>query len=186
MSDITRLIARLKEGSRSAYRTLFQAYYPGQVDAARRRLRVGGLADAEDVALSVFHSLWREIADGRRIGDGLTGRESLLRTLTLLTSQKVRRARRHDERDKRDSRRTIHGTDLVACADPAPPPDWRACFRETWADLTDGLTPLQRAIVELKLAGHTNTEIADRVGRSERTIERQLSEIRSNWEERTD
>jgi len=183
VSDVTTLIARFKVGSHSAYRTLFQTFFPGQVAAARRRLDVGGLADAEDVALSVFHSLWREVADGRPIGDRLTGRESLLRTLALLTGQKVRRARRHDRREKRDSRRTVHGAEIVDLADPAQLPEWRACFRETWVDLTDSLTPFQRAIVELKLAGHTNADIAARVGRSERTVERQLSEIRSRWED---
>lgn len=186
MPDVTRLIARFKEGSHSAYHTLFQSYFPGQVAAARRRLPAGGLADAEDVALSVFHSLWREVADGRQLSDRLTGRESLLRTLALLTGQKIRRARRHDRREKRDGRRTVHGADLVALADAGAPPDWRTCFRETWADLTEGLTALQCAIVELKLAGHTNADIAIRVGRSERTIERQLSEIRTLWEERQD
>lgn len=186
MADVTSLIVRFKGGSRSAYHTLFQTYFPGQVAAARRRLPAGGLADPEDIALSAFHSLWREVADGRRIGDRLNGRESLLRTLALLTSQKIRRARRHDRREKRDTRRTVHGTDIVTLADPALPPDWRACFLETWASLTEALTPLHCTIVELKLAGHTNADIATRVGRSERTIERQLSEIRTLWEERRD
>jgi DNA-directed RNA polymerase specialized sigma24 family protein len=183
MPRVTSLIVRFKAGSHSAYHTLFQTFFPGQVAAARRRLGPGGLADAEDVALSAFHSLWREVADGRPLRDRLTGRDGLLRTLALLTGQKVRRARRHDRRQKRDARRTVCA-DSGTLADPAPPPDWRACFRETWAELTAGLTPLQLAAVELKLAGHTNADIAARVGRSERTVERQLSEVRSLWEER--
>jgi DNA-binding NarL/FixJ family response regulator len=184
MSGVTTLITHFKKGSYSAYFTLFQRFFPGQVVAARRRLMGSGLADSEDVALSVFHRLWREVADGRQLGERLTDRDSLLRTLALLTIQKVRRTRRHDQQEKRDTRRTVHGVDVTSHADPSLEPEWRACFRETWVSLTETLTPLQRTIVELKFASHTNAAIAVHVGRSERTVERQLSEIRTLWEER--
>jgi RNA polymerase sigma factor (sigma-70 family) len=193
MPRVTSLIARFKSGSRSAFHGLFQTYFRGQVTDAGRRLgaAAAGPADAEDVALSVFHSLWREVTAGRPLCDGLTDRDSLLRTLALLTAQKVRRARRDARRHKRDERRTVRAADRPAgaaapwadLADPSLAPEWQACFRETWAELMAALTPRQRTVVEWKFDNRSNPEIAEHVGRSVRTVERDLSEIRSVWEE---
>ncbi len=193
MPGVTTLIVRFKAGSGSAYLNLFQTFFPGQVEAAGRRLGRGpvGPADAEDVALSVFHRLWREVANGNPLRDTLTDRDSLLRTLALLTGQKVRRLVRDARRQKRDARRTVREADLPQDApaawcerpDPAPGPGQQALFRATLADALSLLTPLQKEVVLLRLAGHTSPEIARRVRRTVRTVERQLSEVRSAWEE---
>jgi RNA polymerase sigma factor (sigma-70 family) len=193
MSRVTSLIARFKGGSRSAYHALFAEYFPGVVSTARRQIHPAGplAADAEDVALSAFHGLWREVADRRPLRDGLTDRHSLLRTLALLTAQKARRARRHAGRQMRDAGRTLRAADLPEGAsggrdwlvDPTPGPDARAVFRVALGEALALLTPLQRRIVEFKLEGRTNPETARLLGWSVRTIERQLSEIRSVWVE---
>jgi RNA polymerase sigma factor (sigma-70 family) len=192
--DVTGLIARFKGGSPSAYHALFAAFFPNVVANAGRHLGAAppGMADAEDVALSAFFGLWREVATDRPLRDGLTDRDSLLRTLALLAAQKARRARRHNSRRKRDAARTVPAggpaegaPDLCeVLADCSPGPDARAMFREALEDALAPLTPLQRSIVELRLAGHTNAEIARRVGWSLRHVERQLSEVRSAWAER--
>lgn len=194
MSRVTALIARFKGGSHSAYHALFAAYFPGLVSAADRRLgpAPAGPADAEDVALSAFFGLWREVADGRPLGDGLTDRDSLLRALAVLTAQKARRARRDACRRKRDARRTVRAADMSAAergawdglSDQSSAPDTRALFGEALAEALGLLTPLQQEIVEYKLVGHTNPEIAQLAGCSLRTVERQLSEVRSLWVER--
>jgi DNA-binding NarL/FixJ family response regulator len=72
---------------------------------------------------------------------------------------------------------------LQTLIDPAPDPIWHACFRETLANLKAALIPRQRAVVELKLAGLSNSEIASRVGLSVRSVERDLSEVWSMWNE---
>lgn len=193
MGAVTSLIVRFKAGSDLAYAKLYNYYRSTVIAVARRQL--GPLSrggnDPEDVAQIALFDLHREVKSGRPIRDRLIDRESLLRTLSLLTAQKVYRLRRDNLRLKRDERRCVTLTDLsredtlfwAEVSEAKSDPDWAATFRLTWDELMERLTGQLRSVVEDKFAGYTNAEIADRLNVSERAVERLLHKIRRIWRE---
>jgi DNA-directed RNA polymerase specialized sigma24 family protein len=182
MTLITPLIARFRSGSRSAFGQLFTLFYPRQVQQAGAALRWGrpGRDDPEDVALSAFHALWREVAEGR-FPDGLDDTAGLLGVLRLLTDQKIDRARRYDLQLKRDRRRTVRLPDRPDDLGPAPQ---AAPVLDPVGDLPPAVTPQQRAIVALIAEGWLRDEIAARLGCSVRTVHRELAAVRAALRDR--
>ena len=64
----------------------------------------------------------------------------------------------------------------------SPSPELAAEFGETLDGLVDQLEDDRlKTIVASKLEGYTNREIADRLGCTERTVERKLERIRQQW-----
>ena len=63
-----------------------------------------------------------------------------------------------------------------------PTPDEAAMLNETVEHLLDGLSPPERAIVELSLQGYTTGEIADRLRRSQRTVRRVRERVKNRLE----
>jgi RNA polymerase sigma-70 factor, ECF subfamily len=189
--SVSRLLDRVQEGSDSAFADLVTRFLPRATRHARRRLGdVGRAVDPEDVALSAFHSLWRCARKEPRTG--LSDRHDLLRLLATITLHKVRRARRDHTRQRRDVRRTVRDGDappggaslLDAAPGREPPPEWEPAFRDTLASWLAALRPSQQEVVRLRLDGYEDKEIAGQLGCSLRTVERQLSEVRSAWRER--
>lgn len=198
MGSITHLIGEFHQGSQTAFGALFQRFFPGSVTRLQRRLGPAypGIDGAEDVALSVFRRLWQTVEEARPLAGDLTDRLSLLRILTLLTEQKLRESWRTDFRQCRDVRRTVRESDQAGEPDDAlsladtpalgRPPEWDVVFLDLLAHLLGLLTERQQTIVLNKMAGRSAREIAEDLGCSERSIERQLSEIRDRWRDHPD
>ena len=55
-------------------------------------------------------------------------------------------------------------------------------FEELLAELFGPLMSTQREIVRLRMEGFTNTEIAEKLGRTERTVYRALEQLRESVE----
>jgi RNA polymerase sigma factor (sigma-70 family) len=191
---VTHLIGALKAGRDDAFDQLCVRLLPQLTSYADRRhggSRVG-LEDGEDIAQRVFLSLWHAVEGRGRFLAQLSDRQSLWRVLVVLTSQKVRRVWRDGTRKKRDCRRTLlssdAGTDGVdpwdTCEAASPEPGADLIIQETIEEWLTPLTENQRVIASLKLVAATNPEIAAHLGISVRSVERELSEIRSLWEER--
>ena len=66
-----------------------------------------------------------------------------------------------------------------ALAGGEPPPDEAAELDDELQRLLSGLDPEEQQVVDLKLQEHTNEEIAEKVGCSERTIRRVLARVQS-------
>ncbi len=83
---------------------------------------------------------------------------------------------RHEPpRDERDL--------LARAVSKEPAPEFAAILREQIERLLASLPdPTLRQIAEWRMKGATNTEIADRLGRAVRTIERKVEIIRLVWE----
>ena len=62
---------------------------------------------------------------------------------------------------------------------PAIPPVNLPWAHETFDRLRDLLPEEQRVILEMKVAGHSSREIGDRLGVSERTVQRVLESLRA-------
>jgi RNA polymerase sigma-70 factor (ECF subfamily) len=128
--------------------------------------------DVDDVVQSAFGSFFRAAREGAYAApDG----GELWQLLAAITRHKLRRVRVYHQARKRDVRRTTGGESALGLSDDAPPAaEWKWLVEDLFA----ALRPVERQIVELRMAGHLVAEIAARCGRSKRTIERVLQEVR--------
>lgn len=182
--SVTHWLARLREGDGGAAEALWDRYGARLVQLARRRLRgVAPLpADEEDIALSAFDTFCRRAAEGRF--PVLAGRDELWRLLCVITARKASQLLRTEGR-RGGGRRAESG--LADCADDEPPPEFAAAFadecRRLFARLPDDL---HRQVAAARMEGLTEEEIADRIGRTPRTVQRKLTVIRALWAEEFD
>lgn len=182
--SITRWIGDLKAGGDSAAQHLWEQYFDRLVHLARSKLRnVRGLSaadDEEDVALSAFDSFCRRAADGRfpRLSD----RDDLWRLLVVLT---VRKAWRKIEVDRTKKRGGLDAGDelgLERAIGREPSPQFAAMVAEEYRRLRDALQDDSlRRVLDLRLEGYTQDEIAARLGCASRTVSRKLNVIRQTW-----
>jgi DNA-directed RNA polymerase specialized sigma24 family protein len=182
--SITVWLVRLKAGSRDeAVARLWAAYFGRLVSLARRHLAGRPrAADEEDVALSAFDSFVRAVARGRfpRLDD----RDDLWQVLFVITARKAADATEAAHRLKRGGGRTVEqlGSDGGGVPSAEPDPAEAAALAEEVGRLLAGLgDPVLRQIAVWKLDGHTNEEIAAKLGRSVPTVERKLARIRQRW-----
>lgn len=193
--SVTRWIGQLKEGEAAAAAKLWNRYFDRLVRMAARRLKTARkrVSDEEDAALSAFHAFCRGVAKDRfpRLED----RDDLWQLLLVLTERKsIDQRRRLEQRKKRGAGRvggesalrafeeSGRAGGLDAFAGPEPTPEFAAELAEQEEALLARLDdPLLRAIALWKLAGHTNEEIADKIGKKPRTVTRKLELIRAIW-----
>lgn len=117
-----------------------------------------------------------------------------MRLLLVVTSRKVARRHQFDYRQVRDVSRNVASFVFADSSDDAmtlelgqlaarePTPEFSAEFAETceqfFACLDDNRL---REIVSLRMEAYTDTEIADRLNCSRRTVQRSLEIIRRKW-----
>jgi DNA-directed RNA polymerase specialized sigma24 family protein len=193
--SVTRWLRQLKAGDRAALQPLWEGYFARLVGLARRRLHGAPrqAADEEDVALSAFDSFCRGAEQGRfpRLED----RDDLWQLLVLLAARKAADLAARERREKRGGGRVRQLSALgdrerpafVALISREPDPAFAAQVAEQCEHLLGRLTdPSLRQLAVWKLEGHTNQEIAGRLGCSLPTVERKLHRIRLTWEKETD
>ena len=191
------LLARLHAGSDPvAAQALWARYFDRLATMARRRMtaRTRRVADEEDVALSAFDSFFRGVANGRF--PKLADRDDLWQVLVLLTERKaidrVRRAtaekrgggqvRGGSVFESRGDGESVVGMDHVAAAEPGP--ELVALFEDECRWLLTRLEdPELTQLALLKLEGYSNDEIAVKLGRVVRSVQRKLETIRKIWEQ---
>lgn len=188
--SVTRWIEDLKQGDEDAAARLWQRYFDKMVQAARQKLgqHRPGVADEEDVALSAFDSLCRGAAKGNFTR--LTDRHDLWSLLLTMTSRKsVDRIRWENRRCRSGGKKlpaelpeaaTQYTLDELIGRVPAP--DFLLLMEEQCRGLLAQLrNDTLRDIVTWKLDGHTNTQIAQRLGISVHSVGRKLRMIRLAW-----
>src|SRR5262249_25396736 len=147
---------------------------------ARKRLdgRIRQKVDPEDVLQSVYKSFFQRQARGQFVLDNW---DALWALLTLITARKCGRWIDFFHAERRDVRledRTRAGGDLeVAALARGPSPVEAAVLTETLEALLGDLGDSHRDIVSLGLQGYTTSEISEKVGRSERTVNRVLQSV---------
>jgi len=194
--SVTWWLELLKSGQQdAATEKLWQIYFSRLVRLAHARL--GNLArrepDAEEVALSAFASFVQAVEAGRfpRLDD----RDDLWQVLLLLTSRKAAKLVRRETRSKRDERRTQSlsppegdgsgeaGAGIELLSGEPDPAEAIAMVQECSRLLEMLGEPELRQVALWKLEGYSNSEIASRLGRSEKTAERKVDLIKQIWEE---
>jgi len=187
--SVTLWLERLKSGDRSeAVNRLWAGYFGRMVGMARRHLgaRTRGGADGEDVALSAFDSFVRAAEAGRfpRLED----RDDLWQVLFMITARKVADLQQAEGRLKRGGGQIVQSladadSAPIAVASAEPDPAEATMLAEQAEQLLDLLPDANlRQIAVWKLEGYANHEIAQRLGRSEPTVERKLRRIREAWQ----
>ncbi|HAN98559.1 MAG TPA: RNA polymerase subunit sigma-70 [Planctomycetaceae bacterium] len=188
-TDSIELWQRIRDGDPDAIDALWDRFFPDLAALASRELRRADCAsaDGEDVALSALDGFLR--ADDPKYRAELTGPDSLWRLLSRMTRRKVIDRLRRERRQKR-GRGQVRGNSGVGesgfdgLVGRGPQPALIAMVRERIDDLFARLADDElRELVVAKLEGHTNDEIAFRMGCSLSTVERRLRLVRRLWSE---
>ena len=190
--SVTVWLASLKNGDAEAAQKLWSRYFEALVRLARDRLRGAprAVADEEDAALSALDSFVRGAARGRypRLDD----RDDLWRLLVVITERKAIDQTQHERRQKRGGGKII-GTagrpdveradgSIVSAVSQEPTPEFAAAVADECRSLLGSLRDDSlRAVAVLRMEGCTNEEVAQRVGRSLRTVARKIELIRRSW-----
>ena len=187
LGSISQILVGVKQGDELAAEQLWNRLIHEVAEKARRRLRSYGVrgVDDEDIAVDVFASLCRGAPQGRF--PKLNDRDDLWQILLMLTRQKVidRRRRRPPDFTESAIAPLIPGDESVCEPDwfecDEPRPDAIAAAVETLEHLLESLDETRRQIALLRMDGHSNPEIAERLGISKRSVERKVPLIKEHW-----
>jgi RNA polymerase sigma factor (sigma-70 family) len=191
---VTVWIDELRSADDAAAQKIWNHFVSRLYELGRKKLRpeTRRVYDEEDAAQSAFHSVCIGIRAGRF--PDLHDRDSLWRLLVVITARKVAHRQRYDRQERRDVRRTVSeeifaksaqesafaGLDAVCLREPTA--DFAAEFVETCERLFEDLKdPALRQVVTLRMEGHTDSEIAETLNCSRRTVQRRLEVIRRHW-----
>ncbi len=189
--SVTNWIELFRTGDETAANHLWERYFSRLVSVARTKM-VGmetQVEEAEDVALSAFHTLYRA-ARCNRLPD-TPNRDSLWQLLLVITAGKIVDARRRAATQKRSGNGIVPQRDFASSLDVLSnllsseiDPGIAAIVDEEFARLMNLLVEMElQQIALLKLEGYTIVEICNRLNCSERTVKRRLAIIRRTWEE---
>ena len=183
LDDLSRVLRNVKLGDCSAENKLHHAFVERLICLASNRInkRFNAKIKPEEIVQSVFASFFRRHAKGEFHFNDWNDLWALLVTIT------VRKCANKVEgfmAAKRDINREIEGKvsnsrDSINAIDNEPSAQEVFLFNEVLDQLFDNLSELQQRIVLLRLQGHSNLEIGELTGRSERTVYRALNEVRT-------
>jgi RNA polymerase sigma factor (sigma-70 family) len=193
--SVTRQIQLLRSGDEGerelAARLIWKRYFQDLLELARNNLnrRIRRREDEEDVVVSMYKSFCLRQQRGEF---DLAGRDALWKLLVTITLRKARNAAKKQMRDKRDIAReqTVADPDdqesglwvLEQMESSGPSPAEAAQLNEALERRLEVLgDPDLRQIALWRLEGYTNREIANRLDRTERSVERRMERIRSKW-----
>jgi RNA polymerase sigma-70 factor (ECF subfamily) len=187
-SSFAEMMSNLRGGDAAAAERIFHAFARRLVGLARSRLThdVRTKADPEDVVQSVFRSFFTRQADGQL---EVAGWNELWSLLTVITLRKCGHKVEHYRAACRDVKReakpapvsdeSVSSFSLIA-RDASP--SEAAVMIETVERLTKELGERDRTVLELSLQGEKVSTISQRLGSTERTVERALERIRRRLE----
>lgn len=190
--SITPWLSLLRDGHPEAAQRVWDRYFRRLVGLARKKLQGRRLvvADEEDVAISALDSFCRNAREGRF--PQLADSDGLWRLLVVITARKATHLIRDQGRQKRGNGRVrsvgaldSSGNQLAIerLVGNEPSPEFAARLAEEYERLLGLLDDDQRAIALAKMEGLTNEQIAARLNRALRTVERKLKLIRTIWEQ---
>lgn len=174
------LLRRVKDGKQDAADALYYRYANRLIALARKNSspELAAQVDSDEIVQSVFGSFFRGAQQGYYdIPEG----EELWKLLLVISFNKIRTKVAYHRAAMRDSRLTVTSNEL----------DYRTsrlaageiASRELHMTIDDALCTMPddyRKIVSLRIEGHTVGEVAQRVKRSKRTVERILQEVRGS------
>lgn len=187
--DSAKLLQDWQNGDEAAAAVLFDRYVERMVMLARNQLspKLRRRVDPDDVVQSAYRSFFAKTREGRYTVDDSGGLWPLLAAITL---SKVRKQVEFNRAQKRSTSREASvdraggfGIEPELTARTPEPLDV-ICAVEELDRLMEGLSETHRNILELRLQHRSIDEIAEEVGRSERTVRRVLENLREELDGR--
>ena len=190
---MTYWLPALQQGDEQATERLWREYFVKIVRLAKRRmygLRLRA-ADEEDVALSAMNSFC-QMAQNR--DDPIANSTELWKLLATIVKRKVNKERQRQFAAKRQDHRMVGESGISSRNDDTtenqnglaqfpgrdPSPELAAELAETWERILN--LPDTEQLVILKNDGYSNSEIAEKMGCSTRTVQRNIEKIKKEWE----
>jgi len=184
----------LQKGDEQAAERLWRDYFLKTVRLAKRKMTGLRLraADEEDVALSAMNSFFN-MAQQR--DEPISDSIELWKLLATIVRRKVNKERQKQFADKRLEYRLVgesaiapiqddsdqeESNVLLQCPGREPSPELVAELAETWERIL--ALPETEELVLLKRDGYSNSEIAQKLGCSTRTVQRTIEKIKNEWE----
>ena len=190
-SSVTHWLTRLETGDDLAAEKLWNVYFDRLVHLAHGRMHAKHrkVFDAEDIALNAFDSFCRGVENKKF--PALVDRHGLWRLLVSITIHKLLHVVRDENRLKRggqflelngldSSSNSFAAVNQIVSREPSPEFAFEVAeqYEKMMASLGD------KDLVQLaiwKMEGFSNDEIAKKVNRATRTIERKMQLIRKIW-----
>ncbi|MEM7558901.1 MAG: sigma-70 family RNA polymerase sigma factor [Planctomycetota bacterium] len=182
--ESVKLVDRWKDGDELAAGEIYDRYVSRLIALAASRLSptLARRVEAEDIVQSVYRSFFARIGEDR-----LQVQQSgqLWGLLAAITLNKVRAQARFHRANKRsvteeasiNSSRSCYGLEPADLAGE-PTAEEAAVLAEQYHLASEGLSPVGKQVFEMYLQNLPVAEIAKSVRRSERTVRRELEQIR--------
>jgi RNA polymerase sigma-70 factor (ECF subfamily) len=182
-SDEQVLLDLWRKGDEGAARQIVERYLERLLLIARRRIsqRLASRVDAEDIVQSVFRTFFHRVKDGQFV---FKEEDDLCKLLVRITLHKTLRRIAFHKAAKRDpSQETEQGEHhrerLLAVFDEEPSPEAKVAFMDQLDHFLGQLRPEERLILEMRLQGFSNDEIAKSLGIYDRKIRRVIEHVRA-------
>jgi RNA polymerase sigma-70 factor (ECF subfamily) len=182
-ADDQDLIQRLRAGSDTAAREVFDRYVERLLLLSKRRIgqRLNSRVDPEDVVQSVFRTFFTRM---KKDQFDISAEDDLFKLLVRITVHKTLRQIAHHKAAKRDPGQELgQGDDahemLMQAAGGEPSPETVVTFMDQLEHFLGQLPAQDRQILELRIQGHSTEEIAQQIGSYDRKVRRVLERIRA-------
>ncbi len=180
--QVKALLSRWRLGDEEAARQLFALYVDRLVALARQRIgqRLATRIDPEDVVQSVFRTFFGGLKNDKfTIGES----DDVCKLLARITVHKTFRQVAFHRAAKRDLYLEAgHGDEaqkqLQAILDRGPTPEAANQFLDQLEHFLSKLRPEDRRILELRMQGYKDVEIAEMMQISDRKIRRLMERVR--------
>jgi RNA polymerase sigma-70 factor (ECF subfamily) len=177
------LLRRFRGGQDDASTELYLRYAKRlhALVAAQSSKDLARRVDAEEIVQSVFRTFFRRAAQGHY---SVPAGEEIWKLLLVIALNKVRTAGAYHRAAKRDMRQTTGGEAFEYAMETEQDRDEGALtvLRMVIDELLHGMPAANRQLIELRIEGYEVAEIAEKVQRSKRTVERVLQGFRSRLE----
>jgi RNA polymerase sigma-70 factor (ECF subfamily) len=186
--QVRALLNRWRGGDEEAARQLFQLYVDRLISLARQRIsqRLASRVDPEDVVQSVFRTFFHRMKDGQF---HFEEEDDLCKLLARITVHKTFRQVAFHRAAKRDMNLEAgHGGDasqdqLLSLLDRGPTPEAANAFLDQLEHFLSRQRPEDRRIIELRMQGYKDVEIAKMLNISDRKIRRLMERVRGQAEQ---
>jgi RNA polymerase sigma factor (sigma-70 family) len=176
------LVDLYRQGNQDAARQIVDRYLDRLLTLARRRIsqRLASRVDPEDIVQSVFRTFFVRLKEGQFVFDD---QDDLCKLLMRITLHKTLRQVAFHKAAKRDPNlETAHGEhhqeQLMALFDQEPTQEATVAFLDQLEHFLAQLRPQEREILEMRLQGHSNEDIAAKLGIYDRKIRRVIEHVR--------
>ncbi len=176
------LIDLWRGGDQNAARQIVERYFDRLLRLAQRRIsqRLASRVDPEDILQSVFRTFFVRLKEGQFV---FQDEDDLCKLLMRITLHKTLRQVAFHKAAKRDptmetNQGQAHQEQLLTILDKEPNAEATVTFLDQLEHFLGQLEPQTRQILEMRIQGHTNEEIAKELNIYDRKIRRAVERVR--------